>query len=55
MEDGRIIGVPADYKLPSETDQFVTQIKQLDFEQRVSFARAAAAQMGSQQGQGASV
>jgi hypothetical protein len=55
MEDGRIIGMPADYKLPSETDQFVAQVKQLDFENRVSFARAAAAQMGSHPQQGAPV
>ncbi len=37
MESGDIIGMPQDYKLPSETDNFTNQVKQLNFEQRVSF------------------
>ncbi|MDZ8189658.1 MAG: orange carotenoid protein N-terminal domain-containing protein [Nostoc sp. ChiSLP02] len=41
IENGTIIGVPSDYQLPSETDEFVAQIKQLDFEQRISFLLSA--------------
>lgn len=41
MEEGTVIQVPSDYQLPSETDQFTEQIKQLDFEQRISFMLAA--------------
>ena len=37
MEQGTIIPMPSDYQLPSETDQFTEQIKQLEFEQRVNF------------------
>jgi hypothetical protein len=37
IEDGSIIPVPSDYQLPSETDEFVAEIKKLEFEQRVSF------------------
>ncbi|MDZ8023669.1 MAG: orange carotenoid protein N-terminal domain-containing protein [Nostoc sp. SerVER01] len=41
IENGTIIGVPEDYQLPSETDEFIAQIKQLDFEQRISFLLSA--------------
>ncbi|MDZ8109652.1 MAG: orange carotenoid protein N-terminal domain-containing protein [Nostoc sp. DedQUE12a] len=41
IENGTIIGVPSDYQLPSETDEFTAQIKQLDFEQRISFLLSA--------------
>jgi hypothetical protein len=41
MEDGSIIQVPSDYKLPSETDQFTAEIKKLDFEQRINFMLSA--------------
>ncbi len=47
MEEGAIIGMPADYKLPSETDEFVNQIKQLDFEKRIDFMRSLVVEMGS--------
>lgn len=47
MEEGVIIGMPADYKLPSETDEFVNQIQQLDFEQRIDFMRSLVVEMGS--------
>lgn len=46
MEQGTIIQVPSNYKLPSETDNFVNQIKGLDFEQRVNFMRSAVVAMG---------
>lgn len=47
MEEGVIIQVPSDYKLPSETDEFVNQIKQLDFEQRINFMRSLVVEMGT--------
>lgn len=46
MESGEIINVPDDYQLPGNTNDFVNQIKQLDFEQRINFTRNAVAKMG---------
>jgi len=37
IENGTIIGVPSDYQLPSETNEFRAQINDLDFEQRITF------------------
>ena len=47
MEEGVIIQVPSDYQLPSNTDEFVNQIKQLDFEQRLNFMRSLVVEMGA--------
>ena len=47
MEEGVIIQVPSDYQLPSNTDEFVNQIKQLDFEQRLDFMRSLVVEMGA--------
>lgn len=47
MEEGTIIQVPSDYQLPSETQEFANQIKQLDFEQRINFMRSLVIEMGS--------
>jgi Orange carotenoid protein, N-terminal len=47
MEDGRIIGVPSDYEPPAETNEFINQIKQLEFEQRLNFMRSAVVEMGA--------
>lgn len=47
MEEGVIIGMPSDYKLPAETDEFVKQIQQLEFEQRIDFMRSLVVEMGS--------
>jgi len=47
MEDGRIIGVPSDYEPPAETNEFVEQIRQLEFEQRINFMRSAVVEMGA--------
>lgn len=47
MDDGRIIQVPSDYELPSETKDFVDTIKKLDFEQRINFMRSVVIEMGS--------
>ncbi|WP_017297554.1 orange carotenoid protein N-terminal domain-containing protein [Nodosilinea nodulosa] len=46
MEAGNIVNVPNDYTLPDHTEAFVSQIKALDFEQRINFTRNAVAQMG---------
>ena len=47
MDEGVIIQVPADYQLPSKTDEFVNQIKQIDFEQRINFMRSLVVEMGA--------
>jgi hypothetical protein len=47
MEDGRVIQVPSDYQLPEQTNEFVEQIKQLDFEQRINFMRSLVIEMGA--------
>ncbi len=47
MDDGRIIQVPSDYELPSETKDFVDTIKKLDFEQRINFMRSVVIEMGA--------
>ncbi|MBW4677401.1 MAG: Orange carotenoid protein [Desmonostoc geniculatum HA4340-LM1] len=41
IENGTIIPVPSDYQLPSETNEFTAQIKDLDFEQRINFLLSA--------------
>ncbi|MBW4647181.1 MAG: Orange carotenoid protein [Kastovskya adunca ATA6-11-RM4] len=47
MEEGTVIQVPGDYELPSETEEFTQQIKQLDFEERINFMRSAVIEMGA--------
>lgn len=47
MEQGSVIQVPANYKLPQETNEFVNQIKQLDFEQRINFMRSLVVESGA--------
>lgn len=46
MESGDIVNVPDDYELPESTNDFVSSIKSLDFEQRVNFTRNAVSAMG---------
>ena len=48
MESGEIVNVPNDYSLPENTEGFVNQIKELDFEQRINFTRNAVTKMGLQ-------
>lgn len=47
MEEGTIIGMPEDYELPENTNEFVNMIKELNFEQRINFTRNAVAEMGT--------
>ena len=47
MESGSVIQVPDDYELPSNTNDFVNSMKELDFEQRVNFMRSAVVEMGA--------
>lgn len=47
MERGEIIGMPSDYELPQQTNDFTNQIKQLEFEQRINFMRSVAVAMGA--------
>lgn len=37
MENGTIIQLPSDYKLPSETNEFAAMIEKLNLEQRINF------------------
>jgi len=46
MDNGTVIQVPSDYQPPAETDEFVAQIKQLEFEQRVNFMLSVVQAMG---------
>lgn len=47
MDKGTVIQVPSDYELPSETQEFVSQVTSLDFEQRINFMRSAVIEMGA--------
>lgn len=47
MEDGSIIPFPSNYQLPAETNTFVNNIKQLDFERRINFTRSIVLEMGA--------
>lgn len=47
MENGTIIPVPSDYELPSETKEFVNQVANLEFEQKINFMRSAVVEMGA--------
>ncbi len=47
MESGSVIQVPDNYELPSNTNDFVNSMKELDFEQRVNFMRSAVVEMGA--------
>jgi hypothetical protein len=41
MEEGTIIGMPSDYQLPEQTQEFVRAISGLEFEERINFTRSA--------------
>lgn len=47
MENGTIITVPENYELPSNTNEFVETVTQLEFEQRLNFTRSAVVAMGA--------
>lgn len=47
MERNEIITVPENYNLPEQTNEFVNQVKQLDFEQRLNFMRSVVIEMGA--------
>ncbi|MBE9004476.1 Orange carotenoid protein [Fortiea sp. LEGE XX443] len=49
MENEQIIPMPSDYELPTETNDFVERIEQLDLEQRIDFMRSVALEMGAKQ------
>ncbi|MBD2199321.1 MULTISPECIES: orange carotenoid protein N-terminal domain-containing protein [Calothrix] len=46
IENGTIIPVPSEYKLPNGTDEFVAQIKKLEFDQRLNFMLTAVQALG---------
>lgn len=47
MERNEVVTVPSDYQLPDSTNEFVDQVQQLEFEQRVNFMKSAAVAMGA--------
>jgi hypothetical protein len=47
MENGEIIQVPSDYKLPQQTNSFVDTVKGFDFQQRIDFMRSIVLEMGA--------
>ncbi|WP_416676120.1 orange carotenoid protein N-terminal domain-containing protein [Egbenema bharatensis] len=47
MEKGAIVQLPSDYQLPSETKEFVNQVKKLNFEQRINLTRSVVVEMGA--------
>ena len=47
MEEGSVINVPDDYEIPSETEEFTSMIKELEFEERINFTRSVVGEMGS--------
>lgn len=49
MENDQIITVPNDYELPSETNDFVENIENLDLEKRIDFMRSVVLEMGAKQ------
>ncbi|MEB3218526.1 MAG: orange carotenoid protein N-terminal domain-containing protein [Nostocales cyanobacterium 94392] len=49
MENDQIITVPADYDLPTETNDFAERIGQLDLEQCIDFMRSVVLEMGAKQ------
>jgi hypothetical protein len=46
METSNVIQVPSDYKLPSETNEFVNSVTDLDFEERLNFLRPLVSDLG---------
>ncbi|HAA31954.1 MAG TPA: Orange carotenoid protein [Cyanobacteria bacterium UBA8553] len=47
MENGTIIPMPSDYKLPQEGKDLLTQIESMDFNQQIDFLRGAVLPMGA--------
>lgn len=47
IDNGTIIEVPSDYKLPSNTKEFTDMVKSMDFEQRLDLSRALVIGMGA--------
>lgn len=53
MEKGRVVNVPADYRLPSEAQRFMDSFKSYDFERQITAIRNVVATMGNAPKQGA--
>lgn len=47
MESGSVIQVSEDYQPPTETQEFVDMVTDLEFEQRINFTRSAVVAMGA--------
>lgn len=55
MDEGTIIPMPSDYKMPSEAEGLFNQIKGLDFEQQITLFRDYVSPMGAEPKQGAGI
>lgn len=55
MDNGTIIPMPSDYKLSSQAEELLNQIKGIDFEQQITLFRDYVAPMGAEPAPGAEV
>ncbi|MGB3264866.1 MAG: orange carotenoid protein N-terminal domain-containing protein [Microcoleus sp.] len=55
MDEGTIIPVPSDYKLPEAGNALLAKIKGMDFQQQIDFLRGTVLEMGAQAAPGAGI
>ena len=55
MDNGTIIPMPSDYKLSSQAEELLNQIKGIDFEQQITLFRDYVAPMGAEPAPGAEI
>lgn len=55
MDNGTIIPMPSDYKLSSQAEEILNQIKGLDYEQQITLFRDYISPMGAEPKQGAEI
>lgn len=55
MENGTIIPMPEDYKLPEQGQTLLGQIESMDFQQQIDFLRGCVLPMGAEAASGSSI
>ncbi|MEG5136550.1 MULTISPECIES: orange carotenoid protein N-terminal domain-containing protein [unclassified Microcoleus] len=55
MDEGTIIPVPSDYKLPEAGNALLAKIKGMDFQQQIDFLRGTVLEMGAEAAPGAGI
>ncbi|MBE9165000.1 MULTISPECIES: orange carotenoid protein N-terminal domain-containing protein [Microcoleaceae] len=55
MDEGTIIPVPSDYKLPEAGNALLAKIKGMDFQQQIDFLRGTVLEMGAEAASGAGI